>query len=152
MNDAKKTIVTHEDYNPEVDVLARTIFGEARGEYYRPDGGIASLISVANVIKNRVTGSKRYGQTYYEVCRKPYQFSCWNQGDPNYFLISRIQVEEDALFDICYEVSKNIVSGHWPDLTNGANHYHANWMKTYPEWAAGRPPKFRVGQHIFYKL
>lgn len=134
------------------DVLARTIYGEARGEYYRPDGGLPALIAVANVIKNRVIGSNRFGKTYQDVCRKPYQFSCWNVRDPNYLVVSRIQKGEDRIFDICLDVAENVLAAKWPDITRGANHYHASWMKTYPAWAIGRAPDFRCGQHMFYKL
>ncbi len=137
---------------PEVDVLARTIYGEARGEYFRPDGGLASFIAVASVIRNRVKGSSKYGDTYEEVCRKPYQFSCWNQSDANFLVVTRIRKEDDRVFDICYDVARKMVAGTWPDITNGANHYHAGWMKTYPSWSEGRPSVFRCGQHIFYKL
>ncbi len=136
----------------EIDVVARTIFGEARGEYYRPDGGISALISVANVMRNRLEGSKRFGKTYQEVCRKPYQFSCWNPRDPNAHLVARIQKGEDRLFDICLKVAENVIHGAWPDITSGANHYHASWMNTYPAWAMGVVPSYRCGQHIFYKL
>ena len=136
----------------DIDVVARTIFGEARGEYYRPDGGISALISVANVMRNRVEGSKRFGKTYQEVCRKPYQFSCWNPRDPNALLVARIQRGEDRLFDICLKVAENVIDGVWPDITSGANHYHASWMKSYPAWAVGTVPSYRCGQHIFYKL
>ena len=39
--------------NRDTDIMARTIYGEARGEYYVKDGGINSLIAVGNVIMNR---------------------------------------------------------------------------------------------------
>jgi hypothetical protein len=35
----------------KVDILARTIYGEARGEYGHVEGSISALISVGNVIK-----------------------------------------------------------------------------------------------------
>lgn len=67
------------------DILARTLWGEARGE------GLAGQIAVAWTIRNRVndlkTGPWR-GEGYSGVCQKPYQFSCWNRTEPNYqFLI-----------------------------------------------------------------
>ncbi len=64
------------------DTLARTIYGEARGEYPRKDGGLASLIAVANVILNRSKNNKRrFGRTVRDVCLKPLQFSKDNQKD-----------------------------------------------------------------------
>ena len=38
----------------DIHILARTIYGEARGEYYRLDGGLSSLIAIGNVVKNRL--------------------------------------------------------------------------------------------------
>ena len=69
--------------NLEVDVLARTIWGEARGE------GKEGMEAVASVILNRTEIAKRldgywWGNTIIQVCQKPYQFSCWNKLDPNF--------------------------------------------------------------------
>ena len=54
----------------DIDVLARTIYGEARGE------SISGMEAVASVVLNRVAFSKRrrrywWGNTITEVCRKP---------------------------------------------------------------------------------
>jgi spore germination cell wall hydrolase CwlJ-like protein len=136
----------------DVDIMARTIYGEARGEYFRADGGISSLVCVGNVICNRAKSPKRYGDGMIKVCQKPFQFSCWNPRDPNYVIITRIKRHEDKIFNLCYEVSRNILQGRWPDLTEGANHYHAAWMKVYPAWALGHKPTKRMGQHLFYHL
>ncbi|MES2252810.1 MAG: cell wall hydrolase, partial [Pseudomonadota bacterium] len=67
----------------DIDILARTIYGEARGEYGRVDGGLAALIAVGNVIVNRTQQQTWFGRTVRDVCLKPYQFSCWNRNDPN---------------------------------------------------------------------
>jgi hypothetical protein len=67
------------------DILARTIFGEARGE------GVAGQIAVAWTIRNRVNDGKDkswWGEGYAGVCQKPYQFSCWNKNDPNFAYLS----------------------------------------------------------------
>ena len=65
----------------DIDTLARTLFGEARGELY---GG---RVAVANVIINRAASQVTWwGNTVEEVCRKPKQFSCWDLkfNKPNY--------------------------------------------------------------------
>lgn len=67
------------------DILARTLWGEARGE--SPVGQIA----VAWTIQNRVNDGKAkswWGEGYAGVCQKPYQFSCWSRNDPNYASLS----------------------------------------------------------------
>ena len=139
--------------NTDIDVLARTIYGEARGEYYRVDGGMTSLIAVANVICNRyLQSNRRYGSSIADVCQKAYQFSCWNKSDPNLPVINAVQSGDDVVFDMAYEVARNVLSSKWPDLTGGANHYHASTMQKKPNWAAGKKELARIGQHIFYNL
>ncbi len=134
----------------EIQILARTIFGEARGEYYRVDGGLASLIAIANVIKNRQKQQTWYGKTIVEICQKPYQFSCWNTDDPNLKLIATTIT--DPLFDICLNVAERVIKDDWPDLTQGCDHYHASTMSTFPVWSLTAKPKIKIGRHIFYDL
>ena len=57
----------------DLDILARTLYGEARGEY--SSSGPAALIAVGNVIVNRFEKGGRFGKTLAEVCLKPKQFS-----------------------------------------------------------------------------
>ncbi|VVO24210.1 hypothetical protein PS723_04459 [Pseudomonas fluorescens] len=67
------------------DILARTLWGEARGE------GLAGQIAVAWTIRNRVNDGKAkswWGEGYAGVCLKAWQFSCWNKNDPNYAYLS----------------------------------------------------------------
>lgn len=134
------------------DTLARTIYGEARGEYCRPNGGIAAFIAVANVIHNRLKLPNLFGSTVEDICRKPFQFSCWNTRDPNYHLVRAVTPEKDSLFACALRVAEEVLEGRWPDLTHGADHYHATWMKTYPVWADAEKSTQRIGQHIFYRL
>lgn len=134
----------------DIDVLARTIYGEARGEYGK-QSGIASLIAVGNVVVNRVREGGRYGKTIQEVCQKPWQFSCWNEGDPNRRLIIQDTID-DPVFSICCEVALKVSQQQWPDLTMGSNHYHASTMPTYPSWVKNITPKVSIGQHLFYQL
>jgi len=63
--------INPKDIPKDIDILARTIFGEARGEYDHPEGGMASLIAVGNVVMNRLQVKGRYGQSIQEVCLKP---------------------------------------------------------------------------------
>lgn len=132
----------------DLDIFARTVFGEARGEYRY--NGPASLIAVANVIMNRLKRSEKYGKTITEVCLKPRQFSCWNQSDPNRSLIQQEDLETDPLFNICMVVVKKVIGGVWPDLTRGSDHYHAS--SCLPYWARSGKVKLHLGRHIFYKL
>ncbi len=136
----------------DIDILARTLYGEARGEFFRPDGGLSALIAVANVVMNRLKRGGWFGQTLSEVCRKPYQFSCWNQGDPNLTVISHVKAGNDEIFDTCLQTAEKVIEGSWPDLTGGATHYHASTLERLPQWAKGKRPTCRVGRHVFYQL
>lgn len=136
----------------EIDTMARTLFGEARGEYNQVNGGTSSLIAVGNVIINRMLEQTWYGLTVKEVCLKPKQFSCWNTNDPNYLYIKDI-TELDPIFRICLSVSAKLcANNNWPDLTKGANHYFSTSMTKPPTWVGTASPTLVIGRHKFYKL
>ena len=76
--------------------LAKTIYGEARGE------SIETMFAVGWVIRNRLQ-SKRHGKTYKDVVLQPKQFSCWNKGDTNY---KKIKVAiKGRLWEVCIGVA-----------------------------------------------
>jgi spore germination cell wall hydrolase CwlJ-like protein len=135
----------------EIQILARTVFGEARGEYQKVSGGISALIAIANVVINRVNKKTWYGQTVSEVCLKPSQFSCWNTNDPNFPVINKDTIE-DPIFNICLTVADKVIKGEWPDLLNGCDSYYAASMKDPPYWAQGKKPKRQIGQHLFFDI
>ena len=116
----------------EIDILARTIYGEARGEYEHREGGLCALIAVGNVVMNRLKAQSQYGKTIQEICQKPWQFSCWNKGDPNQAIL-RQQDIADPLFTVCCQVAAKVARKEWPDLTKGSDHYHA--LSVSASWA-----------------
>lgn len=132
----------------DLDIFARTLYGEARGEYAQC--GPAAFIAVANVIINRLKRGKKYGKTLTDVCLKPKQFSCWNKNDPNRVLIQGEGLQEVPLFKLCQCVAQKVAKGLWPDLTRKSDHYHATSCTPY--WAKADKVRFRLGHHIFYKL
>lgn len=128
------------------DTLARTIYGEARGE------GLTGLEAVASVVLNRVAYSQKrggywWGNSIAEVCRKPWQFSCWNTNDPNSRLITEIN-DNDKVFGLCRRVARRAVTGLLADMTCGATHYHHCRMR--PRWSHGKIPCAEIGHHFFY--
>jgi N-acetylmuramoyl-L-alanine amidase len=134
----------------DIEVLARTIYGEARGEYAKQTGGLSSLIAVGNVIANRLLHpKKRFGGTITEICKKPFQFSCWNENDPNFNLLNNETITGD-IFNLCLTVSKKTVDKSWPDLTKGSNHYHTDGVN--PVWSQGQTALVKIGSHLFFKL
>lgn len=135
----------------DIEIMARTIYGEARGEYGRIDGGLPALIAVGNVIMNRAQQQTWFGRTVRDVCLKPYQFSCWNESDPNRERLMAV-TSETALFAQCLNVAKAVVAQQYPDLTKGADHYYSNDLVFPPKWSVGADERVRIGKHRFFKL
>lgn len=124
----------------QVDYMARTIYGEARGE------GMQGMQAVGNVIMNRVKQGGWYGASVKDVVLKPYQFSCWNEGDPNR---QKILNATDAQLATARSIAEKIIDGILGDITGGATHYHAKSINPY--WAASMTKTVTIGNHIFYK-
>lgn len=107
------------------DSVIRTVYGEARGE---PDKG---MIAVAWVIKNRVM-DRRWPNDADSVVKQKFQFSTWNENDPNLKQIMALKAT-----DKFYVYIKHIVDAVWSgsemDPTNGAVYYIANTIKE-PKW------------------
>lgn len=132
-----------------VDVLARTIWGEARGQ---PQEGMEA---VASVVLNRVAVAQKNGGKYWwgadiiSICQKPYQFSCWNRSDPNYKKLIAV-TDRDIHFVTCLRIARRALAGTLSDKTGGATHYHTKAIS--PHWAQGQKPSVIIEDHIFYKL
>lgn len=124
-----------------IDTLARTLWGEARGE------GEAGLEAVAAVVVNRTRRSAEFwwGHRIEDVCRRKFQFSCWNENDPNLPKLKKV-TGDDLPFETCVAVATRAVDGLLADSTGGATHYHHR--ATRPNWAT--TPCARIGSHLFY--
>ncbi|MCS6931246.1 MAG: cell wall hydrolase [Acetobacteraceae bacterium] len=142
--------VTEEDK----DIVARTLWGEARGE------GEEGMRAVAAVIVNRARIARawmaKYGKKRHplfgdgslkSVCQAKFQFSCWNEGDPN-----RAKMEALATTDALYLQGRAALE--WaltnPDPTLGATHYYSSVIKA-PDWTKGATMTVKIGHHLFYK-
>ncbi|MGD1880007.1 MAG: cell wall hydrolase [Kiloniellaceae bacterium] len=125
----------------EVDIVARTIWAEARGD------GARGMQAVANVIMNRANHPGWWGTDPISVCMKPYQFSAWNSNDVNSGKAARVTVE-DAAFRVALELAGKAVAGTLPDITGSATHYHNHTVS--PGWAASLRKTAEIGGHVFY--
>lgn len=137
---------------PDVDTLARTIWGEARGE------GREGMVAVANVVMNRYrlrqsgAGYRSFGPvgaSVAQICTAPRQFSAWNHGDPNRAAMLNV-TEQSASFATAMEIARAAVAGSLSDITGGADHYHARTVN--PDWAEGVAPVKAIGKHVFYNI
>lgn len=160
--------------NPDLKILAQTIWGEARQE------GTKGMLAVGNVIKNRAEANKNmFGHGIKGVALKPKQFSCWNEGDPNREKLKNIlqydkfismhksptgepfnewfqkfkntgEYLEYKSYLTAKEVAKQILNGSAPDPTKGAVYYHTTDVK--PVWRTKLDQVARIGNHVFYDL
>lgn len=124
----------------QLQIAARTIYGEARGE------GHAGMDAVAHVLLNRVKDG-RWGKTLFDVCLAPWQFSCWNKADPNRAVMLALD-DADPILEQCAE-SVSFAETN-PDPTGGAMWYYADTMSA-PNWTVGATQTAHIGHHIFYR-
>ncbi len=142
----------------DLDCLAKNIYFEAGVE------STAGKLAVANVTINRIL-SKEYpnsvcgvvkeGRHYYsarsetwEPLRDMCQFSwyCDGRGDnPN----------PGRTWESSKDLAKIVLGKHQQDIlidiTDGATHYHANWMESFPRWSEEHKKVASIDRHIFYK-
>ena len=94
----------------DIDTLARTLYGEARGESRQ------GKIAVACVVLNRVKRKKMCGwrdingyrvATVAATCLKPWQFSCWNKNDPNRKIIIQV-TDANPKFAECLDIAQKV--------------------------------------------
>ena len=138
--------------------VAITLMGEARGEKS------VGMYAVACVIQKRADERKL---TPAQVCKQPWQFSCWNKGQEKYIdLMKRLLKSNTTQAQYAKKLARAICAGgrlvH--SFTGNANHYYSmKVMKKAPYWAfkkvkeQGRlvkvpiKPSRIIGNHVFYK-
>jgi len=131
----------------DVDVLTRTIWGEARGETE------VGRIAVGCTIRNRVNDGKTrswWGEGFRGVCTAKWQYSCWNSEDPNSAYLRGDKPIPSKEYAMC-EQAALLVLGGMVDPTLGATHYYSASMKTPPKWAKGAKQTAVIGAHTFFK-
>ena len=142
-----KVIIVPE--NKEIELIAKTIWGEGRGESYE------GKVAIGNVIVNRykVAQASRkshwWGNTIEQIILHPYQFSCHNYNDPNKRKIAKLTTK-DYHYRESLKIAKGILSGAIKDNTFGATHYFA-YKTVQPRWALKMNKTKRIGNHDFYK-
>jgi hypothetical protein len=132
----------------ELDVLARTLWGEAR------DNSEEMQEAVVNVVMNRLAISKErqrywWGNDIISICQKPYQFECWNRALPLYRKISNVNLD-DSRFLGCIEIALEGIDEVLFDNTKKATHYHHESISPY--WSKGETPTVTIEGCLFYQL
>lgn len=113
-----------------VNLLARLVNGEARGEPYE------GQVAVAAVILNRVK-SPKFPNTIASVIYQKSQFSCVTDGQFNE------PIEENSTV---YKAAQEAMNG--ADPTNGALYFY-NPAKTKSKWLFSLPTTMTIGKHVF---
>lgn len=152
----------------DIDVLARTIDSEARGE------SLAGQIQVGYCILKRAAVAAQHvadtGRPHplfgdgsiLAVCKMPAQFSCWNVGDPNYARANSI-----SLSDVDFQIAMYAATGVCLRLVSNAlplatHYYNPSAVTHTPSWVTGVPAQDgkaaiapatfdgSIGNHRFY--
>lgn len=124
----------------DLEVLARTLYGEARA-FDEIDAA-----AIACVVLNRVE-YRNWPGTAREVCLQPKQFSCWNETDPNRTRILLVE-RGHQWFDRCWEIAADALAGKIKDPTRSSTHYHTRAV--HPSWSKGKTPVYETQGHIFF--
>lgn len=125
-------------------VVASTLILEAASE------GAEGMQAVLNVIHNRADGDL---DRVMGVVSKPKQFTALNSATnaprPDYGPIIE-RATSDALFSEAYALVQQMERGELVDITDGADHYHADHGET-PYWTADMHLTKKIGSHTFYR-
>jgi spore germination cell wall hydrolase CwlJ-like protein len=139
----------------DLETVARTLWGEARGEKNKGMAAVACVIvnrvrlAREYITKHRVAAHPLFGNgSFSDCCLRRDQFSCWNEGDPNREKLLDVN-PVDAQFSEAVHIADDALSGRLTDITKGATHYcridvHPSWEKTMTQCA-------QIGKHAFYK-
>jgi N-acetylmuramoyl-L-alanine amidase len=129
--------------------LAMNIYHEARGE------PLAGQLAVGFSTMNRVA-DKRYPDTVCDVVHQA-KYHGWDMGNPirnqcqySWFCDGLSDNPQDgkAMLESVI-LSQNIIAGNVTDISEGATHYHADYV--HPYWADTLTSVLYIGSHIFYK-
>jgi N-acetylmuramoyl-L-alanine amidase len=127
----------------DLDIMARTLFGEAR------EKDKADAAAIAWVIRNRLEyGINRWGRSIANVCQAPMQFSCWNENDPNRNRIRNASYAGEPWLRACESIAKSVLDGKVNDPTVRSTHYHT--PDVAPKWSRGKTPIYTTKGHIFF--
>ncbi len=114
--------------NADIKLLARLVYGEARGESY------TGQVAVAAVVLNRVKSSS-FPNTISGVIYQPYAFTAVNDGQIN------LTPDQTA-----YNAARDAMNG-W-DPSGGAIYYY-NPKTASSSWIYSRETIVTIGNHVF---
>jgi N-acetylmuramoyl-L-alanine amidase len=108
-------------------LLALCIWREARGTKTE------AKFAVGCSIRNRVNHPCWWGKDYRSVILKPWQYSSFNEGDPNE---TQFPFESELIWNVCLEIAQEVMDGQ-ADTTQGATSYFDKSLDSHPpSWAS----------------
>ena len=134
-------------YGSEIKCLADNVYFEARSQ------GQAGWVAVTQVTLNRVQ-DKRFPNTICEVVKQGLtyesghpiknkcQFSWYCDGKSD-------KIKNFKIYDEIIELVNYIIDQNLFDITDGATHYHADYVR--PSWAKTKTKTIEIEDHIFYR-
>ena len=125
-------------------VVAQTCWGEARNQQS------IGMYAVAWVIRNRHDFHRRWkGMPLADICRYPFQFSCWNIKDKNLPKMRDVSLD-DRVFCQCLLAAVEVMGGLVMSSVGRSTHYYVAESRM-PNWAKGQAPLCQVGAHLFFE-
>jgi N-acetylmuramoyl-L-alanine amidase len=118
-------------------LTALCVWREARGEPIEAQRGVVWTI------QNRAALGGWFGKDVVSVVLKPYQYSSFNQNDPN---AVKFPSSDDPIFK---EIILLVLTPGTDDPTDGATHYYSG--DVVPSWAAEMKFAAAIGAFKFYK-
>jgi spore germination cell wall hydrolase CwlJ-like protein len=115
--------------------LAQNIYFEARSQ------PLIEQVAVAQVVMNRVR-SPHYPNSVCDVVWERRQFSWTHDGKSDSPRNVSAWVEAN-------QIASLVLSPGFPDLVDGATHYHAHYVS--PSWASALESVATIGTHKFYR-
>ena len=139
----------------EQKCIADNIYWEARNQSAK------GMIAVALVTRNRVLDD-RFPHSYCEVIMQGPTRPSWKDINIDVPIRHRCQFswycdgKSDVVpfydldvYDFARTIAFKIYHGHLDDFTDGATHYHADYVT--PEWSASKSWTIKIDDHIFYR-
>tara|TARA_Y100001951_G_C11294789_1_gene274763 strand:- start:53 stop:598 length:546 start_codon:yes stop_codon:yes gene_type:complete len=140
------------DENGDAVCLAKNIYFEAGNQ------PLAGKVAVAQVVLNRIDHSS-YPD---DICGVVYQakeyYTSWTGNvipkrgmcQFSWYCDGRSDEPLDTKTWLAsYKVANDVILGKYLDITEGATHYHADYI--YPYWAESLNETVLINNHIFYK-
>lgn len=153
MNDISKNVRMVGEYNAfqAANIIARTIYAEARND------GKKGMAAVASVIYNRAKGDK---EMFAKACLKPKQFACWGkltkeEADPKSFQVKipgsvKGIPQNEKLWKEAMAIAADMLSDAFRPITDANMYYNDKFAS--PEWAKQLTNVKYIGSHKFGTL